>query len=60
LRNHSEAIRRQKNESQARRLKAGYEGMLMFEEQRVKEKKERQALRNLTQQDKLRTMVVNF
>jgi hypothetical protein len=32
----------------------------MFEEQRVKEKKERQALRNLTQQDKLRTMVVNF
>ena len=32
----------------------------MFEEQRVKEKNERQALRNLTQQDKLRTMVINF
>lgn len=34
--------------------------MLMFEEQRVKEKQERQTLRNLTQKGKLRTIVVNF
>ena len=56
----NEQVRNERNTSQARRLKNAYENMLVFENERQRDKKERAVLKQVAETEKMRGMALNF
>jgi len=56
----NETLRQEKNQSYARKLKHAYENMLIFEQDRLKDKEQRQEQKQEATTVKLRGMALNF
>lgn len=53
-------VRQEKNQTQSRKLKAAYENMLVFEEERLIDKEDREQLQKQAKSTKMRSMAINY
>lgn len=56
----NEQVRSERNTSQARKLKRAYENMLIFEQDRQRDKQERAELQKESEKQKMRGIALNF
>ena len=53
-------VKNDKNQTQTRKLKTAYENMLVFEQERLRDKEERAQLQQQVESTKMRDMAINY